>query len=217
MGDEFFDFIGPEITTRLKDFRVVLSDLARLIWAKELLRTNNRLEKVVWLDADVFVFAPDLLSIDAENHFAVGRQNWIQWDKRQKLRAFRQVHNAILVLGRESFAADFLIESISRMICELSAKPAPQMFGPKLLTALHNVLGFHVVESVDMGSPLVLQDIINGGGKALQTFKQSGLDPLSALNLCGSYQDQVIDGVLVNNALLERAIEQLSTYGLPRQ
>ena len=42
-----------------------------------------------------------------------------------------------------------------------------QIVGPKLLSALHNMIGYPLIENVGMLSPLVLQDIDKLGGVAL--------------------------------------------------
>ena len=213
-GDEIFDLVPQKIRSKLGSKKVMLTDLARLLWAKEILRNESSIGQVIWLDADVFVFSPEHININAETHFAVGRQNWIQAGSGQTLKVYRQVHNAILVLGHDLCVADFLIYSISRMINEMTHAPSPQIFGPKLLTALHNIVGFDVIESVGMASPLVLQDIARGGGKALSALSRTGTPPLGALNLCSSYQEKTVDDILVNNSLFTRAIKRLNRYGL---
>ena len=62
----------------------------------------------------------------------------------------------------------------------------PQFIGPKLLTAIHNVVQCPVLETEGMLSPLVVKDTANGGGTALDLFKQKSPQKILAANLCSS-------------------------------
>ena len=66
----------------------------------------------------------------------------------------------------------------------------PQFIGPKLLTALHNVVQFPVMESAGMLSPLVIKSIVEGKGEALQRFIEQSPVPIAGANLCQSSRDR---------------------------
>ncbi len=209
MGDEFFDLVPHTIHVKLSDKLAMMSDFARLAWAKDLFKQDQTVDRIIWLDADVCVFAPHLLDIDETLDFVVGRQFWIQPDQGNDLKIFNQVPNALMVFTRHSPALEFLLHSITTMAERMEQISSPQMFGPKLLTALHNIVGFDVIESVGMASPLVLRDLAQDNGQALDTLLRNSKDPLAALNLCGSYKDQTIDDVLCDDALYDRALTHL--------
>jgi hypothetical protein len=65
----------------------------------------------------------------------------------------------------------------------------PQFIGPKLLTALHNVCQLPVMESAGMLSPLVIKDLVQGGGEALSRFVEHSPVPTGA-NLCISSHER---------------------------
>ena len=62
----------------------------------------------------------------------------------------------------------------------------PQFIGPKLLTAIHNVIQCPVQETAGMLSPAVIQDIVNGGGDAIDLFIKKSPTNIHAANLCSS-------------------------------
>ena len=87
----------------------------------------------------------------------------------------------------------------------------PQFIGPKLLTALHNVAQLPVMESAGMLSPLVIKDMVMGGGKAFQRFIEHSPCPVTGVNLCTSSrknQDITCDemenviGILIESRLI---------------
>jgi hypothetical protein len=66
----------------------------------------------------------------------------------------------------------------------------PQFIGPKLLTALHNVCQLPVMESAGMLCPLVIKDLVQGGGEALRCFVEHSPIPIAGANLCVSSQER---------------------------
>ena len=185
-----------------------------MLWARALFDAKPGLDRVIWLDADVFVFDPGLITIDPAIDFAVGRQIWVQPGKDGDLRTYRQVHNAILVINRSTPVLDFLIQTVLRLARRHDGAASPQFLGPKLLTALHNIVGFSIVESVGMASPLVLGDMAAGGGRALSLLTSATDSPLGAINLCSSYRNETVDGIRCDDGLFEQAISTLEARGL---
>ena len=88
----------------------------------------------------------------------------------------------------------------------------PQFVGPKLLTTLHNVVGFPLNYSVGMASPLVLRDLANGNGPAWDMLMSARGEDLAALNLCASLMGSTVDGVVIIENLMADAMAQLDTY-----
>ncbi len=211
IDDALFDFVPNTIRPKLSDYPPMMADIARLEWMKHVLESERFADRVVWLDADVFVFAPAVIDIDPAFDFAVGRQVWVQQDDDQDLKVYRQVHNAVLTFKRGSPLLEFLVYSIMRMARRLEQISSPQMFGPKLLTALHNITGFDVIESVGMASPLVLHDLAQGEGVAFDHLMEASEHPIGALNLCSSYRGQIRDGVLCDEVLFTDAIAFLQS------
>ncbi|MDG2243209.1 MAG: hypothetical protein P8L66_06905 [Rhodospirillaceae bacterium] len=212
-GDDIFDLVPLDLREKFSTQIPLQIDIARLLWARNVLDNDTTVERVIWLDADVFVFAPEVIHIDPEVDFAVGRQIWIQSGTGDEFRTYRQVHNAILVINRSTPVLDFLIQTVLTLAGRHDGLAAPQFLGPKLLTALHNIVGFSVIDSVGMVSPLALRDLAAVDGPALTRLRSETKTPLGAVNLCSSYRDQTIDDVCCNDDLFEQATRTLKERG----
>ncbi len=185
IGDELFEYVSDSILEKTKMQRVIATDLARLKALKSFLAEGY--ETVVWCDADFLIFLPEKLHLPNEK-YAVGREVWVQNAKinSKKLTAHVKVHNAFMMFKKGNSFLDFYIDTAERLLINNIGSMPPQFIGPKLLTAIHNVAQCPVLESAGMLSPLVIKDIANGGGSALDLFQQKSSQPMAAANLCSS-------------------------------
>lgn len=202
MGDELFDAVPGELLKKTQQQRVVASDIARLLVLRDGLK--NGYGTVVWLDADFLIFNP-LEFVLPDAPYALGREVWVQPDKQGKLKVHKKVHNAFLMYRKDNSFLDFYIETAKRLLGLNNGSMSPQFIGPKLLTALHNIIMFPVMESAGMLSPMVVKDIIQQGGPALDLFIGHSPQPITGVNLCISSCDR--DDVSVVE--MERLIECL--------
>lgn len=187
LGDELFDPVEKCILDKTHQQKVIATDLARLLALQQYLRQGY--QTVIWCDADFLIFDPKNFILP-ESSYAVGREVWIQTDNQVNLKVYKKVHNAFLMFRQENCFLDFYIDSARRLI-ELNKGSMPAQFiGPKLLTALHNIVIHPVLETAAMFSPPVLQDINQGGGAALNLFKKASLLQPAAANLCSSLVDE---------------------------
>lgn len=199
MGDELFDPLPRDLREKCADRLVVATDLARLIALERAL--DEGFEAVVWCDADVLVLDPSVpVLVDAP--FAVGRQVWTQLDS-GKPRTFRQVHNAVMLFRAGNPFLAFYRHTAERMVRAHAGPMVPQLVGPKLLTALHNVVGLPVIEGANMLPPAVLADLVAGDGPCLQAWLARCAVPPVALNLCASLarEDRAIAALLEKAAM----------------
>lgn len=183
LGDELFEYVSAPLQDKTRTQPVIATDLARLKALQGLLQLG--FESVIWCDADFLIFNPEQFILPNET-FAIGREVWIQADKRRKLSAHIKVHNAFLMFRQGNSFLNFYAEAAERLLTQNDGSMPPQFIGPKLLTAIHNVVQCPVMESAGMLSPLVSIDIANGGGNALDLFKQKSTHSITAANLCGS-------------------------------
>lgn len=214
-----YRFFGDEILDRVPDWYregaqgrwPVMTDLARLLLARDALAEGRG--RVLWVDADVLVFVkdgPDLST--AGEDYAFARELWVQPDG-DGIRVYRNVHNAVCWFGPGNPVLDFYIHACERIVGRLQGGAPNQIVGPKLLTALHNMLGFPLMEDVGMASPLVARDIAAGGGPALRRLIDESRAPLRAMNLCASLVGREVDGVRMDAALMQAAVARLRDDG----
>lgn len=212
-GDEIFARLPGSLAAKLANEPVVASDLARLVLLQELLADDY--ERVVWVDADVLVLEPAALTLpDADALF--GREVWVQPADPDapggRVRTYRKIHNAFMAFRAAEPVLPFYRMSAERILnrYDFAAGPVvPQLVGPKLITLLHNAIGFDVLEAAGMLSPWVGRDLLAGGGPALERFQAESAVLPAAVNVCGS---AVRDGLL-SDAQMSLLIDRLLAVG----
>ena len=239
IGDELFDQVPDWYMRKVAGRMPIASDLGRLLWIKNLL-DEGEADTVIWLDADVLVFAPALLKIAPVSSCVFGQELWIQKNlskgsaksgekpRRQKgnWQARKNVHNALAAFRKGCPVLPFLIEVIQRMMRRVDANfIAPQMMGPKLLSNLHNLADFELMPSVGALSPDVILDLAGKqaghketGVENLQGARQGALqallakqtEPLLAANLCSSTLGDLSADAQVQEDLMMAAIAALN-------
>jgi hypothetical protein len=206
IGDGLFDSVAPELIEKTASQRVIATDLARLHVLQEGLQQGYT--RVVWCDADFLIFNPAEFVLP-EVSYALGREVWVQAGSNRRLKVYRKVHNAFLMFQRGNNFLDFYAEAATRLLSLNSGVMPPQFIGPKLLTALHNIVSCPVMESAGMLSPLVISDLVRGGGEALDLFRHESPVPLNAANLSASLVEQTV----INEQDMERLIQGLIQDG----
>lgn len=213
VGDELFDLLPGWVRDKTAARPMVASDLARLLLIEAALAEGW--DAVVWLDADVLVSDPARLTaaLDLPAGYLLGREAWVQPDyaKRARpaaLRARKSVHNALLAAAPGNAFLPFYREAATRILARHDGPMVPQLIGPKLLTALDNMIGLPATWAVNMASPLVLRDLAEGGGPALDLLYARSEAPPAALNLCQSLAGAASesDGVTLSERTMLRAI-----------
>lgn len=187
--DALFRHLGEDLKRATRERPVVAADLARLAAMEAALAEGY--EAVVWLDADTLVANRQALVLP-EASYAVGREVWVQPYK-GRLRAFVKVHNAFLMARAGNPFLPFYRHAAENVVLAHDGPMVPQLVGPKLLSALHNLTGLTVAEHAGMLSPAVIRDLLAGGGEALQLFRRQSAVPPAAVNLCGSLVGRELD------------------------
>ena len=237
IGDELFDQVPEWYMHKVAGRMPIASDLGRLLWIKNLL-DQGEADTVVWLDADVLVFAPSLLRVEPVSSCLFGQELWIQKNlskgsaksgekpqrQKGKWQARKNVHNALAAFRKGCPVLPFLIEVIQRMMRRVDANfIAPQMMGPKLLTNLHNLADFELMPSVGALSPEVILDLAGheeSTGKNLQGARQGALqallakqtEPMLAANLCTSLLGELSADAQEQEDLMLAAIAALNAH-----
>jgi hypothetical protein len=187
MGDELFDCVPESIREKTSNQPVIATDLARLLTLRDAL--NAGYETVVWMDADVLILGPSAFALP-DVPCAFGREVWVQHDRHGRLKSYKKIHNAFLMFARGDSFLDFYADSAERLLRRNNGSVPAQFIGPKLLTALHNVVGLPVLESAGMLSPMVIRNILAGAGPALDLFVENSPQAIAAANLCVSSCDR---------------------------
>ena len=184
-GDDALELAPPWYRAKLAGRSPIVADLARLLLIRDALAKGY--QRACWIDADVLLFAPERLHLPDDDECAFGREYWVQRNRDGRWQVRRNVHNAVCSFVTGCPVLPFLIHTTERIICRADPRHiAPQMVGPKLLTALHNLTGFGLIDTIGALSPAVLDDVELGGGEALRAMLAAAPEPLAGVNLCAS-------------------------------
>lgn len=183
--DSLFEHISKSLLKKLENQIVIATDLARLKLLQNYL--NNGYHRVIWCDADFLIFKPEKFKLIDEK-YALGREVWIQQSKNteRKLVSKIKVHNAFMMFEKNNTFLDFYSDTAERLLNLNTGSMPPQYIGPKLLTALHNIIQCPVQESAGMLSPLVIKDLNNNSSYAKDLFLKTSTHHIHAANLCNS-------------------------------
>lgn len=188
-GDEALRLTPDWYRQKLADRTPIVADLSRLLLIQQALEGGY--QQACWIDADVLLFAPDRLQLNYHQSCAFGREYWVEITERGRLKVRRNVHNAICAFKVGCPTLPFLIHATKRIIRRADpAHIAPQMVGPKLLSALHNIVGFDLIESVGAFSPAIVRELeLEPGsehGPAVRKLLEVTPQALAGANLCAS-------------------------------
>ncbi|MDG2177021.1 MAG: hypothetical protein P8M72_12955 [Gammaproteobacteria bacterium] len=188
IDDDLFDLV-PDWYMDKTGKGPIATDYARLVLMQNALATED-VEQVIWLDADIFILDDDM-QISSEKSCAFGQEIWIQ-ENQGTIRARKNVHNAVCLFKQGCAVLPFLTETVASIIQRVDPdKIAPQMVGPKLLSALHSLYDFSLLPQVGALSQEVAADIKAGSGPALDLLLEKTSVPLQAVNLCASLMSEV--------------------------
>lgn len=212
MGDELFEFVPSWYLTKCDEKLPVATDLARLIWMQQCLQEKVA-DCVLWMDADVLVFAPQL-RIAPQSSCLFGYEYWVQPKPGHKSFQVRgNVHNAVAAFRQGCPILPFLIEVIQRLMRRADPDHiAPQMMGPKLLSHLHNLADFELTYEVGALAPDLLTELATEPGAAMAAWATKATTPMLAANFAASTAGAAATDTMSVEAVMEKAIDTLLTY-----
>ena len=207
IDDSLFDDVPDWFRDKVAGDLLPMSDIARLQWMQRLL--DDGCDRVIWLDADVLVFDPDRFIIDIESEYAVGREIWVRRGGRDRLLVTAGLHNAALVFCRANSFLDFYRHACEAIVAGATAAILSHQIGPDLLNRFADIIGDRVTPDVALFSPLVMSNIAKGGGRAIAAHGEAFAGPIRAANLCLSFLRRESSGVVIDEGVLNRAVDRL--------
>ena len=196
LGDELFNLNPHWFNQKVKGRGPILSDLARLKYSQFFLETYDR---VIWFDADVFLFNPNAFQLSSSSYL-MGRECWVQPHKKGLKfgwKIYRSLCNAFLMFERDNPLLTYYIHACEQTI--KAADPqwiAPQMIGPKFLTALNSVSPLHYTDQIGSASPHLIRDLAKSISSSkhqitpaldrMVNFFNTNPEACCGLNLCAS-------------------------------
>ncbi|MCP4186425.1 MAG: hypothetical protein GY763_02365 [Gammaproteobacteria bacterium] len=201
--DVLFASLPVDLLGKMEDQKVIATDLGRL--RVLLAGLMEGYQTVVWCDADFLIFHPDNFVLP-ESDYALGREVWVQHNEHGKLKSYTKVHNAFLMFRQGNHFLDFYADTAERLLRLNQGSMPAQFIGPKLLTALHNIVVCPVMENAGMLSPVVMRDLLSNSGDALVLFRNKSPVRIDGANLSASLSDEIGDIDQVIDMLLASGI-----------
>ncbi len=183
--DSFFDLVPRGLFARASRYKCVLADYARLVAAKDLLREGY--DRVIWLDADALVFAPEKFAIHVESGYAFCREVWLDRIVFGKPHFRLTVNNAVSVFCRDETIIDFYLDAANEILG--GSKPLDSIsIGTEFLSKLQRAHPFPLLKTVGIFGPVMAPRYLQNDGRFLRPYLNYQTSPIHAANLCLSHQ-----------------------------
>lgn len=203
--DELFDLAPRWYRDRVQHHVLPVTDLARLVAARDLLIEGY--ERTMWIDADVLVFAPDRFDVDLEGDHCFCRETWLGVNG-MGYTPFPGVNNAVTSFQGGAGVVEPYIAAVERRALSPVAFH-PQQAGTQLLGEMHLASPLALRHDVAMISPGMHDDFAHDCADALGEYARAHGARSAAANLCGSFRNRVHDGIALDDAGLGRSVDFL--------
>ena len=183
IGDEAFQVCGEDYLASVGDNIRSITNLARLVLVRQ--AHDVGYDRAMWIDADVFVFAPEELRIDLDSRYAFARETWLARVDDTQWRAFAGVNNSLFVCMAGEPDLDFLI-SATRHIALHRRIHSNYQVGGEIIKGLRASLDYQVLDNVGMFSDDVVGALAHHEAEVLRFQARFHGSPIYAANLCAS-------------------------------
>ena len=213
VDDRFFDYAPDWVRRHCGRQLLPVTDVARMRLIRE--RLQHGWQRVIWVDADVLVFAPQHFVIDPAASYALCHELWLRVNAAGGIESEEKVNNAVMVLTRDQPMLDFWIFAVEEILRAHSAEEiGPLTASTQFFTDLARIMPLRVLHNVGLLSPPVVRDVAAGGGAIAREWARRFGRPSAAANLCASLQDKAVGGAAVGaEQLLQCAEVLLRTQG----
>jgi hypothetical protein len=206
--DVFFNLCPEWYRQRVERNILLMSDLARLVAARQLL--DEAFERAIWVDADLLIFAPAAFDVETKENFAFNTELWVNREQ-GKFIGWRRVNNAVCTFDRGNAFLDFYIDACQRIVRQVGdAGPIDRLrVGTEFLSGLHKLTPLPLIRSVGTFNPILMEHLVRGDAEPLRAYRKFFGHPMGAANLCGSFRGQVRQGVKMEDFIYEGTIAAL--------
>ncbi len=215
LDDRFLDLPPSWVRERCGRNLYALTDVARLIWAQDVL--SGGYQRVIWVDADVVIFDPVGLArhIEAVREHGFARELFLhvsgchtdpQWG----------LNNALMVFDHKtSVLVDYLQMCLERLEDNHEGEVPRTAMGPTLLRQLDIARRLHRIEGVGLFTPAMLGPFATGEDALMRKYLSHCPVPPSAANLCHFMRNAtVVSRRPAFDRMYAAAIERLMQQGL---
>lgn len=202
LDDSFFGYAPAWFREITNEQRHLVSDFARLELAN--LYLGQGWDRVIWIDADVFICNVNRFEIDKGNDFLLCRELWMT--RRDGNVIFsKRINNSIMMFAKGN---DFL--NFYRLACQKIVMAKKQAcrhteIGTNFLSGIPRDLP--LLKTVACLSPFLLAAFARQQYEIIEAYEQEFHDPVYAVNLCLTFRDWQYDGVALSDAVYLAVID----------
>ncbi|WP_373488515.1 hypothetical protein, partial [Blastomonas sp.] len=182
--DRFFDPVPDWFRAKCGAQIGPLTDLARTLWMQRCLDAGC--DAVVWVDADVLVFAPGRLRLPPITRLTAIRELTPLVSARGEIRVTGEGVNGA-ILGAPADGSGLADYRSAITACIRNAAPgaiARTMAGPALLTDIGKKLGLDVLDHIGLVTPGMAGALLRGQPQLPRAYMTAFGSPIYAANLC---------------------------------
>lgn len=208
IDDRLFDYAPDWVRQRCGSLILPITDVARMYLLREYLRAGW--ERVVWVDADVLVFAPEKFVLDDSAPYALCRELSLSVASAHAVQFAEAVNNAVLLVTPRQPMLDFWIFAVEEILRTRAPGQIDSLTaGTRFFTNLARTMPLRALQNVGLFTPLLIRDIAAGGGVLAEQWAARFGHPIGAANLCASMQDRDCAGVQVGATQMQQAVDAL--------
>lgn len=183
VGDALFDLLPGDLAGLGAPPALPATDLARLLWIRKLL--DEGWARVLWLDADILVTAPQDFAIDPARGHLLCRELWT-WHDEGGLKGRWLVNNCAMAFASGSYFLDRYIAACVDLARNAAAPLSRLALGPDLLTQWDKSEPLPQIRTVPTLSPLLIGVALHGDRGPIDSFAKAWNAPIHAVHLCRS-------------------------------
>jgi len=183
MDDRFFDLAPAWVRERCHGHVYALTDVCRLQWLSDTLAQGA--QRVVWVDADVIIFAPENLHIHTPRGHAFAHELYLQVEPDGRLTALEGLNNAVMAFtNHDTVLPRYLAACLDQLRTEATGPMPRTVLGPSLLRTWDRKEPLDRIQGVGLFTYGIMSELARGGGPLLDAYLQRSPSPLGAANLC---------------------------------
>ena len=206
IDDEMFGYAPDWYRKKVRDNVQLVSDLSRLNLAKKFLKEGY--ERVIWMDADLLIFDPEVFSISTKEGVHFCREIWTDVDLEGNIIHQKNINNSVSVFHKNNVFLDFYIDACLKLV-DSKEKIPPVVVGTTFLTGLRKIYPFSVITNVGIISPALTYDLITGNDEFLKKYREWHGAPVYAANLCGSMKDHTFKDLRITEGTMTEVATKL--------
>jgi hypothetical protein len=187
--DSFFELVPEKVRPRASEHVCLLTDYARLVAARDLLK--HGWDRAIWVDADAVVFDPERFTIPITSSYAFCREIWLQRVTLGKPEFRLTVNNSVSVFCKDQALIDFYLDCADRVLT--SPQPLTALsIGTDFLVRLRRTYPFPLLTNVGIFGPEMTYRYLTDDGRYLAPYINYQTSPVYVANLCFSHKSEEI-------------------------